>query len=72
MGIKEHKIHYAQHSHLETVPVVSYHKNQFALSMLFKWMFRVSQSKMLSLNISVTTLLMGKKLLSMVWTSLIK
>lgn len=27
----KHKIYYAQHSHLETVPIVSYHKNQYAL-----------------------------------------
>ena len=25
------KIHYAQHGHLEVVPIVSYHKNLFAL-----------------------------------------
>lgn len=26
--LNEHKIHYAQHSHLEMVPIVSYHRNQ--------------------------------------------
>lgn len=51
---KEHEIHYQQHSHLERAPIVSYHKNQNALFMLFKLMFRVSQTKMFSLNIGVT------------------
>lgn len=40
---------------LRSAPVVSYRNNQFALYVLFKWVFRVNQSEMLSLNTGVTT-----------------
>lgn len=62
-GKKEHEIHYPQHSHLEIVPIISYYKNHYVLFMIFELMFRVSQSKMMSLSISVTALFLGVQLL---------